>query len=157
MEPLGFCRQPPIFACTRTAYRRRAQSHLVNHSGWKNAVRPSSGDTWGYNGNLLGPALQLKQGEEATIDIHNRLAEETTVHWHGLEVPGAVDGGPQGVIAAGGSRTVTFTPTQRAATCWFHPHQHGKTGRQVAMGLAGLVLISDAESEKLLPAKAVGN
>jgi FtsP/CotA-like multicopper oxidase with cupredoxin domain len=30
--------------------------------------------TWGYNGNLLGPALQLKQGE-ATIDIHNRLAE----------------------------------------------------------------------------------
>ena len=112
--------------------------------------------TWGYNGNLLGPALQLKQGEQATIDIHNRLAEETTVHWHGLEVPGAVDGGPQGVIAAGGSRTVTFTPTQRAATCWFHPHQHGKTGRQVAMGLAGLVLISDAESEKLLLPKQWG-
>jgi len=112
--------------------------------------------TWGYNGNLLGPALQLKQGEQATIDIHNRLAEETTVHWHGLGVPGAVDGGPHGVIAAGGSRTVTFTPTQRAATCWFHPHQHGKTGRQVAMGLAGLVLISDAESEKLLLPKQWG-
>ena len=112
--------------------------------------------TWGYNGNLLGPALQLKQGEQATIDIHNRLAEETTVHWHGLEVPGAVDGGPHGVIAAGGSRTVTFTPTQRAATCWFHPHQHGKTGRQVAMGLAGLVLISDEESEQLLLPKQWG-
>lgn len=52
--------------------------------------------TWGYNGSLLGPALQLKQGEAATIDIHNRLAEETTVHWHGLEVSGVVDGGPQG-------------------------------------------------------------
>ncbi|EPC3822558.1 multicopper oxidase CueO [Klebsiella oxytoca] len=112
--------------------------------------------TWGYNGSLLGPALQLKQGEAATIDIHNRLAEETTVHWHGLEVSGVVDGGPQGVIPAGGSRTVTFTPTQRAATCWFHPHQHGKTGRQVAMGLAGLELISDAESEKLLLPKQWG-
>ncbi|KIS42216.1 multicopper oxidase CueO [Kosakonia radicincitans] len=99
--------------------------------------------TWGYNGALLGPALQLRQGKQVTIDIRNTLAEETTVHWHGVEVPGDVDGGPQGVIKAGSSRSVTFTPTQQAATCWFHPHQHGKTGRQVAMGLAGLVLIED--------------
>ncbi|WP_142503000.1 multicopper oxidase CueO [Klebsiella sp. 2680] len=112
--------------------------------------------TWGYNGSLLGPALQLKQGETVTIDIHNRLPEETTVHWHGLEVAGEVDGGPQGVIAAGASRSVSFTPTQRAATCWFHPHKHGKTGRQVAMGLAGLVVITDEESEKLLLPKQWG-
>jgi blue copper oxidase len=75
------------------------------------------------------------------------------VHWHGLEVPG-VDGGPQGVIAPAAPAAVTFTPTQRAATCWFHPHQHGKTGHQVAMGLAGLVLISDEASAA--PAEAVG-
>ena len=83
--------------------------------------------TWGYNGTLLGPALKLRKGQRITVDIHNQLAEETTLHWHGLEVPGEVDGGPQGVIAAGGKRSVTFTPEQRAATCWFHPHQHGKT------------------------------
>jgi len=105
--------------------------------------------TWGYNGALLGPALQLRQGREVTVEIRNALAEETTVHWHGVEVPGEVDGGPQGIIKPGGSRTVTFTPTQQAATCWFHPHQHGKTGRQVAMGLAGLVLIEDENSRKL--------
>ena len=92
--------------------------------------------TWGYNGNLLGPALKLQKGKAITVDIHNQLNEETTLHWHGLEVPGEVDGGPQGIIPAGGKRTVTFTPEQRAATCWFHPHQHVKTGRQVAMGLA---------------------
>ncbi|RCX03056.1 MULTISPECIES: multicopper oxidase CueO [Kosakonia] len=105
--------------------------------------------TWGYNGALLGPALQLRQGREVTVEIRNTLSEETTVHWHGVEVPGEVDGGPQGIIKPGGSRTVTFTPTQQAATCWFHPHQHGKTGRQVAMGLAGLVLIEDENSRKL--------
>jgi blue copper oxidase len=105
--------------------------------------------TWGYNGNLLGPALQLRKGKAVTVDIHNTLAEETTLHWHGLEVPGEVDGGPQGIIKAGGTRSVTFTPDQRAATCWFHPHQHGKTGHQVAMGLAGLVLIEDDESRLL--------
>lgn len=55
--------------------------------------------TWGYNGSLLGPALQLTQGKTITVDITNQLAEETTLHWHGLEVPGEVDGGPQGVIA----------------------------------------------------------
>ncbi|KFC84004.1 multicopper oxidase CueO [Buttiauxella agrestis] len=115
----------------------------------KSTFNGKTATTWGYNGNLLGPALQLTQGEEVTVEINNQLAEETTVHWHGLEVPGDVDGGPQGVIAAGGKRTVKFTPQQRAATCWFHPHQHGKTGHQVAMGLAGLVLIDDPESRAL--------
>ncbi|MBS0848502.1 multicopper oxidase CueO [Citrobacter sp. JGM124] len=105
--------------------------------------------TYGYNGSLLGPALKLRQGKTVTVDMYNHLPEETTVHWHGLEVPGDVDGGPQGIIAAGGRRSVTFTPDQRAATCWFHPHQHGKTGRQVAMGLSGLVLIDDTESGML--------
>ena len=112
--------------------------------------------TWGYNGNLLGPALKLNKGQSVTVDIHNQLAEETTLHWHGLEIPGEVDGGPQGIIPAGGKRSVTFTPDQRAATCWFHPHQHGKTGRQVAMGLAGLVLIEDEEIHKLLLPKQWG-
>ena len=112
--------------------------------------------TWGYNGTLLGPALKLRKGQRITVDIHNQLAEETTLHWHGLEVPGEVDGGPQGGIAAGGKRSVTFTPEQRAATCWFHPHQHGKTGRQVAMGLAGLVLIEDEDIGKLLLPKQWG-
>ena len=112
--------------------------------------------TWGYNGNLLGPAVKLNTGQAVSVDIHNQLAEETTLHWHGLEIPGEVDGGPQGVIPAGGKRSVTFTPAQRAATCWFHPHQHGKTGRQVAMGLAGLVLIEDDEIHKLLLPKQWG-
>ena len=105
--------------------------------------------TYGYNGSLLGPALKLRQGKTVTVDMMNNLPEETTVHWHGLEVPGEVDGGPQGIIRAGGTRSVTFTPQQRAATCWFHPHQHGQTGRQVAMGLSGLVLIDDTESGML--------
>lgn len=110
--------------------------------------------TWGYNGALLGPALRLQQGKRVNIDIHNTLSEATTVHWHGLEIPGEVDGGPQGVIAPGAKRSVAFTPQQRAATCWFHPHEHGKTGKQVAMGLAGLVMIEDSELKRLrLPQK----
>jgi blue copper oxidase len=109
--------------------------------------------TWGYNGSLLGPAIRLKRGTTATINIHNRLKEATTLHWHGLDIPGEVDGGPQGVIAPGAMRQVTFTPDQPAATCWYHPHLHGKTGHQVAQGLAGLILLEDQPSGTLrLPA-----
>ncbi|WP_337016937.1 multicopper oxidase CueO [Leclercia sp. AS011] len=126
----------------------RNQVNLVVQAG-KTTFGPHTATTWGYNGNLLGPALQLRKGKALTVNIHNTLNEETTVHWHGLEVPGEVDGGPHGIIKPGGQRTVTFTPEQRSATCWFHPHQHGKTGHQVAMGLAGLVLIEDDESRLL--------
>ncbi|MDU2939493.1 MAG: multicopper oxidase CueO [Enterobacteriaceae bacterium] len=126
----------------------RNRIRLIVQAG-KSTFGEVTAQTWGYNGSLLGPAIRVRQGKAVSVDIHNTLAEETTVHWHGLEVPGAVDGGPQGVIKAGESRSVTFTPTQRAATCWFHPHQHGKTGRQVTMGLAGLVLIEDDDSRKL--------
>lgn len=54
--------------------------------------------TRGYNGNLLGPAVKLQRGKVVTVDIYNQLTEETTLHWHGLEIPGEVDGGPQGII-----------------------------------------------------------
>lgn len=126
----------------------RNQIRLVVQQG-KTAFGTHQATTWGYNGNLLGPALQLRQGKAVTVNIQNTLSEETTLHWHGLEVPGEVDGGPHGIIQPGSQRTVTFTPQQRAATCWFHPHQHGKTGHQVAMGLAGLVLIEDDDSRLL--------
>ncbi|MGG5158088.1 multicopper oxidase CueO [Citrobacter portucalensis] len=128
---------------------------LVVQAG-KSSFAGKTATTWGYNGNLLGPAVKLNKGQSVTVDIHNQLAEETTLHWHGLEIPGEVDGGPQGIIPAGGKRSVTFTPDQPAATCWFHPHQHGKTGRQVAMGLAGLVLIEDEEIRKLMLPKQWG-
>ena len=133
----------------------RSRLALTIQSG-TTAFGDRSAATWGYNGNLLGPALRLQQGKKVTVEITNRLPEETTVHWHGLEVPGEVDGGPQGVIQPGKSRTVSFTPTQQAATCWLHPHQHGKTGHQVAMGLAGLVLIEDPALHALLLPKQWG-
>nr|WP_314421112.1 multicopper oxidase CueO [uncultured Erwinia sp.] len=133
----------------------RGEIKLVAQQGtshWRGKDVP----TWGYNGGLLGPAIQLDRGKEVRVNIFNRLPDATTVHWHGLEIPGEVDGGPQARIEPGQQRSVSFTPDQPAATCWFHPHQHGRTGYQVAQGLAGLVLINDPESGKLLLPKQWG-
>ncbi len=105
--------------------------------------------SWGYNGNLLGPTLRARQGQAVRVRVANQLAETTTIHWHGLEVPGTADGGPQASIPSGKEWQAAFRIEQPAATCWYHPHTHGQTGHQVAMGLAGLFILDDEESLRL--------
>ena len=106
-------------------------------------------ETWGVNGNILGPALRIRRGKAVNVTVNNRLSVPSTVHWHGLEIPGDIDGGPQGLIAPGQSRSLSFQLDQPASTCWFHPHPHQTSGYQVAMGLAGMVLIEDEASDML--------
>lgn len=106
--------------------------------------------TYGYNGNVLGPALLMKRGEKVTINLTNNLPETTTFHWHGLVVRSDVDGGPHHPIAAnGGTGKIEFTVNQPAGTAWFHPHAMGSTASQVYKGLAGLIVIDDNEIGKL--------
>lgn len=105
--------------------------------------------TYGYNGNFLGPVLRFTNGEKITVKITNALAEETTLHWHGLEVAEMADGGPHQVIAPQESKTVSYTVSQQAATLWFHPHPLNKTAEQVFKGLAGLVYIDDDQHNNL--------
>jgi len=108
--------------------------------------------TWGYNGAVLGPALHLRTGQPTTVRVHNDLGEATTVHWHGLIVPADVDGGPHQSIPAGAEWEARFTVVNPASTCWYHPHAHGSTGRQVVAGLAGLLIVDDpAVPESALP------
>lgn len=87
----------------------RSRIQLIVQSG-KTTFGAHSATTWGYNGNLLGPALQLRKGKAVTVDIHNTLAEETTLHWHGparrdllVPPPSAWQNGPSGGDGAGGA------------------------------------------------------
>ena len=105
--------------------------------------------TYGINGDFLGPALKVRRGDSITLNVTNNLPEVTTLHWHGMHVPGGMDGGPHQVIQPGQSWKAQFTVNQKAATNWFHPHTHGETGRQVYMGLAGLMIVEDVESDAL--------
>jgi FtsP/CotA-like multicopper oxidase with cupredoxin domain len=117
---------------------------LVVQSGMTQFRNGVDTTTLGYNGALLGPALKLRTGEETRIRVQNGLAEATTTHWHGLFVPAHVDGGPHQPIAPGAAWQADFMVANPASTCWFHPHVHGGTGRQVVAGLAGLLIIDDA-------------
>ncbi|HID4964427.1 TPA: multi-copper oxidase Mco [Staphylococcus aureus] len=100
-------------------------------------------NTLGYNGNLLGPTLKLKKGDKVKIKLVNNLDENTTFHWHGLEIDGKVDGGPSQVIKPGKEKTIKFEVKQEAATLWYHPHPSPNTAKQVYNGLSGLLYIED--------------
>lgn len=109
--------------------------------------------TFGYNGAFLGPALRLRRGQTVAVDFANRLPEPTMVHWHGLVIPGAVDGGPHRPVPPGGHWRPRLSIDQPAATLWFHPHFYPTTAVQVLKGLAGLLIINDEETDRLpLPA-----
>ncbi|MCA0981279.1 multicopper oxidase family protein [Exiguobacterium aestuarii] len=100
-------------------------------------------ETFGYNGDLLGPMLELPKGKTVVIDTINRLDEPTTFHWHGLVIPAEMDGGPHQAVAAGDRAQVRLDIDQEPSTLWFHPHPMGSTAEQVYKGLAGLLYVTD--------------
>ena len=105
--------------------------------------------TIGINGPFLGPVLRARSGESVAFNVTNQLDEDSTLHWHGLRLPGEMDGGPHQVIAPGATWTPRFTIHQPASTQWFHSHAWHRTGSQVYKGLAGLFYIDDSLSESL--------
>ncbi|HNP94821.1 MAG TPA: multicopper oxidase domain-containing protein [Cyclobacteriaceae bacterium] len=103
----------------------------------------------GYGNSILGPTIRVDDGAALSIQFQNQLSEETNIHWHGLLVPAIVDGHPKNVVNSGGILGITLPINQRAGTYWYHPHPHGKTARQVFMGLAGFFIVNDAEEQAL--------
>ncbi|GAB4143877.1 MAG: multicopper oxidase domain-containing protein [Bacteroidia bacterium] len=108
--------------------------------------------TFGFNGDYLGPTMIWNKGDSVWINVTNNLGEVATVHWHGLHVSGQNDGGPQITIPDGTTWSPSFPVLNDASTCWYHPHTHENTAPQVNKGLAGMIIIKDTvESQLNLP------
>jgi FtsP/CotA-like multicopper oxidase with cupredoxin domain len=105
--------------------------------------------TLGYDGGYLGPTIRVHDGDDVEIAVANRLAQPTTVHWHGLLVPGELDGGPHQEIAPGATWRPVLPVRQPAATLFYHSHLHHHTAAQVWFGLAGLLIVRDAAEAAL--------
>jgi FtsP/CotA-like multicopper oxidase with cupredoxin domain len=121
--------------------------HLVAGPGRTPLVGAPYPETavWAYNGTVPGPEIRVRQGERLRITVENQLAEETTVHWHGLRVPNAMDGVPhltQRPIAPGEAFVYEFEVPD-AGTYWYHPHQ--RSFEQVGRGLYGPLIVEERE------------
>lgn len=109
--------------------------------------------TIGLNQSYLGPILSIRSGQDLRMNVRNGLAEEMTLHWHGLQLPARADGGPHQTIAPGGLWSPEFTMRERAGTYWYHGHAMHRTAAHVWAGMAGVIRVDDAESDALdLPA-----
>ena len=98
------------------------------------------------NGQIAGPTLRWKEGEEVTINVINRLKEETSIHWHGVLVPSRMDGVPMvnfDGIKPGETFTYSFKVRQ-TGTYWYHSH----SGGQEQEGMYAPIVIEPAPKEK---------
>lgn len=93
------------------------------------------------NGSLPAPVLQFTEGDTAVIHVKNTLTENTSLHWHGLLLPGEMDGVPGlngfNGIAPGETFTYRFVLRQ-SGTYWYHAH----SGGQEQDGLYGALIVA---------------
>jgi len=76
------------------------------------------------NGSIPAPTLRWREGDTVTIRVTNRLAEETSIHWHGILLPYQMDGVP-GISFNGIAPGETFVyrfKVQQTGTYWYHSH-----------------------------------
>jgi FtsP/CotA-like multicopper oxidase with cupredoxin domain len=98
---------------------------------------------WGYDGTVPGPTLRVKRGDELRVRLVNELSEPTSIHWHGVRLPNAMDGVPQLTqppLAPGASFDYRFQPPD-AGTFWYHAH----AADQVDHGLHGALIVEETE------------
>ncbi|MDH5749465.1 MAG: multicopper oxidase domain-containing protein, partial [Rhodospirillales bacterium] len=106
-------------------------------------------DVWCFNGRVPGPEIRARQGDRVRIRLANGLAQPTTVHWHGLRIPNAMDGVPdltQAPVPPGGSFVYEFTLPD-AGTFWYHPHV--LSSEQVGRGLYGPLIVEEANPPRV--------
>ena len=97
------------------------------------------------NGSVPGPLLRFREGETVTIRVTNQLAEDTSIHWHGVLVPANMDGVP-GVNFPGIKPGETFTyryQVKQNGMYWYHSH----SGLQEPLGHYGPLIIDPAKPE----------
>lgn len=100
---------------------------------------------WGFDGQVPGPLIRLGQGQTLTRRLVNELPDPTSIHWHGVRVPNAMDGVPgmtQDAVQTGGEFIYRFTPPD-AGTFWYH--SHNQSTEQVARGMYGVLIVDESE------------
>ena len=108
-------------------------------------VQGRKGHGIAVNGSVPGPLVRLKEGQNVRLKVTNNLAEDTSIHWHGLLLPFHMDGVP-GISFPGIKPGQTFVydfPIRQSGTYWYHSH----SGLQEQQGHYGPLIIDPAGDE----------
>ncbi|WP_018691680.1 multicopper oxidase family protein [Algicola sagamiensis] len=102
-----------------------------------------------YPTTYMAPTIKLKRGDRVDFEIKNMMNEATTNHWHGMHIPGPIDGGPHQEISPHGTWEFSMNVENEASTYWYHAHTCKKTAVQVYNGHFGMLIVEDHNSEYL--------
>lgn len=146
---LGIWRQP-VWAVARpgqagdqgvlagTQFDLTIDSLAVNFSGRERTAMA-------INGSIPGPLLRWREGDTVTLRVHNRLPQDTSIHWHGILLPANMDGVPGfsfAGIAPDGMYEYRFRVKQ-SGTYWYHSH----SAFQEQLGVYGPLVIDPLEPD----------
>jgi len=102
-------------------------------------------DAVGINGTVPAPLIRLKEGQRVRLNVVNRLAQDSSIHWHGLLVPAQQDGVP-GISFPGikpGANYLYEFPIIQNGTYWYHSH----SGFQEQEGHYGPIIVDPADAD----------
>jgi FtsP/CotA-like multicopper oxidase with cupredoxin domain len=100
---------------------------------------------WSYNGEVPGPLLRFKKGEEVKVRLVNKLAQPASLNWHGVRIVNAMDGVAgltQEPVSPGGSFDYRFTPPD-SGLFWYHPQVMPFDREQQGRGLYGIMIVDE--------------
>ncbi|MEF8793222.1 copper resistance system multicopper oxidase [Thiohalorhabdus sp.] len=147
----------PAFAWNQTGNpeaprRREGDTDIIDITIERQEIEIAGGtaEAITMNGTVPGPIIRLQEGRNAVLRVHNKLAESTSIHWHGILLPFEMDGVP-GVTFPGIAPGETFEarfPVKQSGTYWYHSH----TGLQEQLGQYGALVIDPAEAVPKTPA-----
>lgn len=144
LPPLAF---PFTAGCVAARKQGRLREfELVAAEGRALTDTPHPIRAWTYGGSVPGPELRVTQGDRVRVNVTNRLAVPTTVHWHGVRLPNAMDGVPhltQHPIAPGQRFTYEFD-AHDAGTYWYH--SHFQSAEQLERGLHGVLVVEEPDA-----------
>jgi FtsP/CotA-like multicopper oxidase with cupredoxin domain len=105
-------------------------------------------EAWAYNDQVPGPQIRITSGDRVKVILHNQLPESTSIHFHGLELPNAMDGVPfitQPPVKPGESFTYEFEVPNHGSHMY---HSHHNSAKQVGLGLLGAFIVEPKQKTK---------
>jgi FtsP/CotA-like multicopper oxidase with cupredoxin domain len=112
---------------------------------------PAEAELWAFNGEVPGPILRVRHGDEVRVRLKNRTPKPLSLHWHGVRIANAMDGAApltQAPVAPGRDFDIRFTPPD-AGTYLIRPGLIGGSAEAAERGLAALLIVEERESAPL--------
>lgn len=138
----------PLPAWTRAAVTRDTGGPIELSIGETTVhFQGKQGTAMGINGTVPGPLIRLREGQRASLLVHNGLEESSSIHWHGLLLPTGMDGVP-GLSFDGIGPGDTFHyefDVRQNGTYWYHSH----SGLQEQSGIYGPLIVDPAEIDPI--------